>query len=59
MTRRDLYEVLGVERTATEAEIKSAFPEVTYLTLAELVSPTLTVELSRSLTRYYRPRPPS
>ncbi|MGE3844094.1 MAG: molecular chaperone DnaJ [Vicinamibacterales bacterium] len=25
MTRRDFYEVLGVERTATEAEIKSAY----------------------------------
>ena len=34
-----------------EAELKSDFPDVTYLTLAELVSPALTVALSRSLTR--------
>ena len=34
-----------------EAELKADYPEVTYITLAELVSPTLTVELSRSLTR--------
>ena len=34
-----------------EAELKDQFPDVTYLTLAELVSPALTVALSRSLTR--------
>ena len=34
-----------------EAELKDQFPDVTYLTLAELVSPALTVALGRSLTR--------
>src|SRR5215204_3326205 len=47
-----LIYVLGTRPDADrEAELKDQFPDVTYLTLAELVSPALTVALSRSLTR--------
>src|SRR5215213_5374753 len=47
-----LIYVLGTRPDAQrESELKDQFPDVTYLTLAELVSPALTVALSRSLTR--------
>src|SRR5689334_12075324 len=41
----------GDDAKARENEIKSEFPEITYLTLGELVRGPLMVELRRSLTR--------
>jgi nanoRNase/pAp phosphatase (c-di-AMP/oligoRNAs hydrolase) len=41
----------GAKRRKAGEDVCSAFPEVTDLDLGELLSPTLTTELSRSLTR--------
>jgi nanoRNase/pAp phosphatase (c-di-AMP/oligoRNAs hydrolase) len=47
-----LIYIIGTTPTkAREDEIRDAFPEVTYLTLAELVGGPLLTELGRSLTR--------
>jgi nanoRNase/pAp phosphatase (c-di-AMP/oligoRNAs hydrolase) len=43
---------VGVHATARRGEeLRALFPDITHLTLTELVGPVLTTELSRSLTR--------
>jgi nanoRNase/pAp phosphatase (c-di-AMP/oligoRNAs hydrolase) len=46
-----VYVIATGPNTRYADEIRAAFPDVTLLTLAELIAPTLLAELSRSMTR--------
>jgi nanoRNase/pAp phosphatase (c-di-AMP/oligoRNAs hydrolase) len=46
-----LLDVNGSPSRKSQDELRAVLPEVTHLDLAELISPTLTTELGRSLTR--------